>query len=518
MLKRAMLKRALIAFSLFLTLLACSKPADAANTEISVQASIGPLAINAVCLLRGCQVVQTISGSPYNTYILSTSNSANLSFLISTLHQIPGIINVTNLSGTLQGLGLGNRVIVRTTNLANLKLQCLLLNCQILAPLDGALNQLFVLVGPAVLDPNLLLAIVRTLPGVVDAELDQVVSLATGSATATEPPPSLVNTTPIAYYGSTVWSGYVNQPATQIIRLAQAQQDFNVAGSGVIADIDTGVDPNHPVLLPALLQGYDFTRNQAGGSEMNDLPAGAPVTETPCVNCTPGQVNQRSIAMVDQRSIAMVDGPQYAAFGHGTMVAGILHLVAPEASLLPLKAFKADGTGNLSDIIRAVYFASQNNANVVNMSFDLTSPSNEFSKAITAAEAQNIVFVASSGNDGQIEMVYPAGYSNVMGVASTNNEDERSTFSNYGNQIVWIAAPGEAIVTTYPFGGYAAGWGTSFSSPFVSGTVNLIQNRKPSTNQSSAKVALSQAEPLLSLGMGVGRLNAYRATAFSCLQ
>ena len=115
-------------------------------------------------------------------------------------------------------------------------------------------------------------------------------------------------------------------------------------------------------------------------------------------------------------------------------------------------------------------------------------------------------------------MVYPAGYSNVMGVASTNNEDERSTFSNYGDQIVWIAAPGEAIVTTYPFGGYAAGWGTSFSSPFVSGTVSLIESRNASTNQASAKVVLSQAEPLLSLGMGVGRLDAYRATAFSCLQ
>ena len=259
------------------------------------------------------------------------------------------------------------------------------------------------------------------------------------------------------------------------ISLARTQQQFNLTGRGVIADIDTGVDPNHPVLKLVLLQGYDFTRSQVGGNEMNDLSAGAPVTETPCVNCTPGTVNQRSIAMVDQRSIAMVDGPQYQAFGHGTMVAGILHLVAPQASLLPLKAFKADGTGQLSDIIQAVYFAAQNKANVVNMSFDLTSASNELSKAITSAEAQGIVFVASSGNDGKIEMVYPAGYTNVIGVASINDDNQRSTFSNYGNQIVWISAPGEAIVTTYPFGGYAAGWGTSFSSPFVSGAVDLLQ-------------------------------------------
>jgi len=44
----------------------------------------------------------------------------------------------------------------------------------------------------------------------------------------------------------------------------------------------------------------------------------------------------------------------------------------------------------------------------------------------------------------------------------------RSSFSNYGDAVVWVAAP-ESIVTTYPFSTYAAGWGTSFSAPFVSG-------------------------------------------------
>jgi subtilisin family serine protease len=302
-----------------------------------------------------------------------------------------------------------------------------------------------------------------------------------------------------------------------MVSLQRTQQQFNLTGSGIIADIDTGVDPNHPVLKPVLLAGYDFTRNQVGGNEMNDLPAGTPANENPCVNCTPGQVNQRSIAMVDQRSIAMVDGPQYEAFGHGTMVAGILHLVAPKASLMPLKAFKADGTGQLSDIISAVYFAAQNKANVVNMSFDLTSPSSELSKAITSAEAQGIVFAASSGNDGKIEMVYPAGYANVMGVASINDENQRSTFSNYGNQIVWISAPGEAIVTTYPFGAYAAGWGTSFSAPFVSGAADLLQSQSNSMNETNAKLALSHADPLLAIGMGVGRLDIYQATAFTSL-
>jgi hypothetical protein len=510
-------KSLLVALCLFIASLFCPSRA-AADTQVTVQTTLGPLAINTVCLLRGCQVVESVNGSPYNYYVVSAPSSVNASFLVSLLQSIPGILNVTvnNVVGP-NGLLFGNRLIVRTTEASTLKRQCLLLNCQVLAPIDGVLNSLFVVVAPNLIDPNLLLAILRSLPGVVDAELDQVVSVATGSATAAQPPPSLVNTTPVQYYGSTVWAGYLNQPATQMISLARTQQQFNLTGRGVIADIDTGVDPNHPVLKPVLLPGYDFTRSQVGGNEMNDLPAGAPVSETPCVNCTPGQVNQRSIAMVDQRSIAMVDGPQYQSFGHGTMVAGILHLVAPRASLLPLKAFKADGTGQLSDIIHAVYFASQNNANVVNMSFDLTSPSNELSKAITSAEAQGIVFVASSGNDGKIEMVYPAGYANVMGVASINDGNQRSTFSNYGNQIVWIAAPGEAIVTTYPFGGYAAGWGTSFSSPFVAGAVDLLDCESTSMNEDGAKLSLSHADPLLAIGMGVGRLDVFQATAFSRL-
>jgi subtilisin family serine protease len=219
-----------------------------------------------------------------------------------------------------------------------------------------------------------------------------------------------------------------------------------------------------------------------------------------------------------------VDGTQYAAFGHGTMVAGILHLVAPTAKILPLKSFQSDGTANLSDIIRAVYYATQNNANVINMSFNLTAPSQELASAITNATNDNVICVASSGNDGQQEVVYPAALQDVMGVASTNNSDQRSTFSNYGNQIVWVAAPGEAIVTTYPFGFYAAGWGTSFSSPEVAGTASLVfnvlnqnvasqtttqvLNVLTQTNQTLAAGAISHAK-WIGPNMGYGRLDIY---------
>jgi subtilisin family serine protease len=490
-----------------------AQPAKAASAQFLVQTNLSSSSVNLVCLLTGCQVTQSLSGSPSNFFVLSFSASADSSFLQTVLEGIPGILNVTLVGGSNP---VANRYIVRTTGgLLNLPLLCKLGLCSTIQSIDGIGNQVFLLAGPSNQDTNLVLDILRAIPGVVDAELDQIVNVTTGGATATTPPPSLVDTTPVQYYGSTAWSGYVNQPATQKISLSQAQQNFNVTGTGIIADIDTGVDPNHPVLVPVLLQGYDFTRNQLGGSEMNDLPSGTPEPESPCVNCTPGQVNQHSIAMVDQHSIAMVDQNGYQDFGHGTMVAGILHLVAPKAHLMPLKAFGPDGTGSLSNILRAIYYASQNNVNIVNMSFDMTTSSQELANAINAAAKNGVLFVASAGNDGEMEMVYPAGLQNVMGVASTNYQDQRSSFSNYGDQIVWVAAPGEAVVTTYPFGTYAAGWGTSFSAPMVTGGVDLIRNANPNASATQAAYAIGQAQFLLAVGMGNGRINLNEAVAAS---
>jgi subtilisin family serine protease len=385
--------------------------------------------------------------------------------------------------------------------------------CSVVGGLGDPQNQLFLLTSP--LDATTFLKLLRSLPGIVDAELDQLISLLGGLNRVTIAPAALSDSTPITYYTSTVWNGYVNQPAAQIVRVSAAQSQFQVTGRGIVADIDTGVDPHHPAFAGVLVQGYDFTRNQAGASELNDLSPtdfSSPPPPCPPSACSPAIVNQSSAAILDQSSAAILDtNPKYAAFGHGTMVMGVIHLVAPKATLLPLKAFHSDGTGYLSDIVRAIYYAIQNGANIINMSFDFTANSTELASALEQANQSGLICAASAGNDGQQELVYPAALQSVvMGVASTNDLDMRSSFSNYGDAIVWVAAPGEGIVTTYPFSTYAAGWGTSFSTPFVSGGATLLRNLQPSINESQAAAAVAHAVWMGS-EMGKGRLDLVQA-------
>ena len=178
-------------------------------------------------------------------------------------------------------------------------------------------------------------------------------------------------------------------------------------------------------------------------------------------------LNQSSTSILDQSSTSILDST-LAEFGHGTMVAGIVHLIAPTAKIMPLKAFHADGSSNLSDIIRAIYFAADHGANVISMSFSMPQSSPGLQAAIQYALSKNVVLIAASGNDGLKTLVFPASYNGVEGIGSTTNTDLRSsTFSNYGSGVVTFAAPGEGVVTTYPGGSYAAGWGTSFSTPMV---------------------------------------------------
>ena len=399
------------------------------------------------------------------------------------------------------------RFIVRNpSGLVSLQQLCGMLGCSVSGGLDGGVGKLFLVTPPALVDPNTFLQILIAQPGITNAEVDSLLKVLQSSATA--PPSGLSDATPVNYFGVSVMHGYVAQPASMIVRLPDTQAAFADSGAGIVAIIDTGVDPTHPVLQGVLVPGNDFTRNISGpGSELPDVNQSS-IGPNP----SPLMVNQSTAAVIDQLSGTNLSQPQYAAFGHGTMVAGIVHLVAPTAQIMSLKAFRADGTGYLSDVLRAIYFAAQNGANVINMSFSVASYSPEMANAIKFASRHQVICVASAGNDGKDETVYPAALNNVMGVASTTNNDTLSSFSNYGQDLVWVGAPGEGIITTYPFGTYAAGWGTSFSAPIVSGGAALLVGINSQCNESCAEHSLAHAVPI-SADVGNGRVDLYQAVS-----
>ena len=344
--------------------------------------------------------------------------------------------------------------------------------------------------------------------GIVSVEVDQLVNLI-----ATPPltfiPNGLADTLPVDYYGTVVSQGYLDQPASSIVRITETQNRFHVSGSDVVAIIDTGVDPR--IRLSRQFCCLDTTSSTTPTAQMKQvtlITQRLPSWTAAAAVLT--YVSPWTAAVVSPAGAAALNNSKYAAFGHGTMVAGIVHLVAPTAKILPLKAFSSDGTGYASNIIRAIYFATAQGSKVVSMSFSFSSSSSAMSDAINYANSQGVICVAAAGNEGEQIQVYPASFSQVMGVASTSNSDTLSSFSNYGPQVEWVAAPGENIVSTYPFGVYASSSGTSFSTPFVSGTVALLANVDSSVNQSSAANAIGHAK-YISPQLNRGLLDTYQA-------
>ena len=342
--------------------------------------------------------------------------------------------------------------------------------------------------------------------------------------TLTQSTTSILDTLPgrtlVSFFGSIVPSNYSTQTATSIIRLGDARTATKLTGSGTVAIIDTGADLNHPALSGALVTGYDFTRDTLGASELADLAPGVAAQlqqsttsildaqNTLVLNSAVAILNQSTTSILDQSTTSILDS-SLAEFGHGTMTAGIVHLVAPTAKIMPLKAFRADGSSNLSDIIRAIYYGADHGANVISMSFSMGQPSPGLQAAVQYALNKNVAMIASSGNDGLKTLVYPASYGGVQGIGSSTSADLRSAFSNFGSGVVTFAAPGEGVITTFPGGNYAAGWGTSFSTPMVAGAAALVLQARPASKPGDITNALSKTKQISD--MGYGRIDLYQS-------
>jgi len=392
----------------------------------------------------------------------------------------------------------------------------------VLRSLGGSGTGIHVMSAPAGQQDWQVLQGLATDPNVQAAETDGPVALPGINAAAplhpasASPPALPIDGTMSQYYTGRAAAGYVTQPAASRINVAAAHQV--ALGSGAtVAVLDTGVDFSQPVLMNSLVPGWDFVNSLSGGQEVADTnQETTPILDQETTPILDGGtaiiLAQETTPILDQETTPILDGTKYPAYGHGTMVAGLVHLVAPKALLMPVRVFAADGTATISQIVAGIHWAVDNGVQVINMSFSTLTPSNALAAAIDYAEDKGVVCVASAGNDGQAEAVFPGAYSSVIDVASTDNQGVRSLFSNFGSQIA-LAAPGEGVVTTYPGNHYAMVWGTSFSAPLVAGGAALLVGLRDEVSLDGVSDALGQA---VNIGqeLGAGELDLLRAVNY----
>lgn len=210
--------------------------------------------------------------------------------------------------------------------------------------------------------------------------------------------------------------------------------------------------------------------------------------------------------------------------GHGTLVAGTsaaetnnisgIAGVAPNIKVLNLRSFDPGGYGEEDDAAAAILYAVKMGAKVINMSWGDYSFSYVLRDVIRYAYSQNVVLVASSGNQGSNEPHYPSGYSEVISVGNSTDQDYVSGNSNWGSTLD-LVAPGSSILSTAMNADYLSFSGTSAAAPFVSATASLILSKSDFTNEEVKQILKSTSDDIGGFGWdlnsGAGRLNVFKA-------
>lgn len=211
--------------------------------------------------------------------------------------------------------------------------------------------------------------------------------------------------------------------------------------------------------------------------------------------------------------------------GHGTGISSIIAAntnnnkgmagVNWNASIMPLKALDSAGGGEFDDVIRAIRYAADNGARVINMSFGSPSDDSSLASAVNYAVSKNVVIVAASGNAGASTVYYPGAYTEVISVGSVNRSNQISSFSNYGTNLD-LVAPGEDIVVATQSGTfYAEAAGSSFASAEIAGIAALLIAHRPTLRPSEVDTILKttafKIEAAPSSRYGYGLIDAYSA-------
>ncbi|MHC4426984.1 MAG: S8 family peptidase [Planctomycetota bacterium] len=257
-------------------------------------------------------------------------------------------------------------------------------------------------------------------------------------------------------------------------------------GSGmIVAVLDTGIDIAHDVLAGMVLpNGYNFVD---GNDDITDVGNG---------------IDDDADGAIDEMT------------GHGTAVAGVVAMVAPDAGLLPIKILDSDGVGDVFRTAQGIYYAVAQGTHVINLSIGTQSNNQILRTAIEAANQAGIIVVASAGNmNRQHPAQMPAGDENTIGVAATDAADVKGEFSNFGTHI-GLSAPGTNIVTTTPENTYALCSGTSLSAAFVSGAAALVRAIDAQAPSEQLEAVLLESAVNIDVNnpayiglLGTGRLN-----------
>lgn len=259
-----------------------------------------------------------------------------------------------------------------------------------------------------------------------------------------------------------------------------------------VAVIDTGVDYNHEDLRANMWTNP----NEIPGNGIDDDGDGY-VDDVYGVNVLDGAEGADAGDPMDDH-------------GHGTHVAGIIAAsnnhkgsmgIAYNCKIMAIKAGNGSGYFTNSAIAKAVTYAYEHGADVINMSFGGSGISYVVQEALETAY-ERCVLVAAAGNDGMPDEglgipSYPGAFPFVVGVMSESALHVESAFTNYDvkkdNKVEYeVYAPGEAVYSSIPNNRYAKWSGTSMAAPVVSGTAALLRSLHPDRKTFPTKAIMSR--------------------------
>jgi subtilisin family serine protease len=294
-----------------------------------------------------------------------------------------------------------------------------------------------------------------------------------------------------------------------------------------VAVVDTGIDLNHPDLVPNLWHNTDDVAGNGIDDDANGFV---------------DDVDGWDFVGAGTRTNSPEDANPTDVAGHGTHVAGTIAAngdgagvvgVTWDTTVMPVRVLDGNGSGYTSDIIKGYDYAARNGAKIINLS--LGGPTSDAAEYAKIAELSDVLFVTAAGNGGEdgagddndfadddprnddYEESFPCEYNlpNVVCVAASTRWDQLSRYSNYGAQTVDIAAPGDGIRSTILGGGWGYMSGTSMATPHVAGAAALLlANDQSLAPWQIARMLTGSADPVPALAGKVasgGRLNVARA-------